>query len=123
MSEIEELKALIEAGSVKNITAFGKAKLGLPVPYVVIVPGPAFPDRRAYQVWAHFAVGQNEALENYVLYELPRLVGEAKNCCMQDKYKTNGSYDGVGVDQGDNTLRAGMTFYLPLILRGNGGNL
>lgn len=123
MSELEELKTLIEAGSVKNVTAFGKSKLGLPVPYCVIVPGPAAPDRRAYQVWAHFAVGQNDALEEYVLTELPRLVGAMKNCCAQDKYKTNGTYDGVSVDAGDNTLRAGMTFYTPLIMRGNGGNL
>jgi hypothetical protein len=116
MNNIDELKALIRAGSVKNIAEFGGNKLGLPAPYIVIVPGPAAPDRQAYQVWAHFPIGQNRELEDYVKEELPDLIGAAKNNCGQCKYKSNATYDGVSVDAGDNTLRAGKVFYLTMII-------
>jgi hypothetical protein len=117
MNHEEELAMLIKAGSVKNVTAFGGNKLGLPTPYVVIVPLPAAPDKQAYQIWAHFSIGQNKEIETYVKGELPRLIFSKKNLFGQSKYKSNSSYDGVSVDQGDNTLRAGKVFYLPLIMR------
>jgi hypothetical protein len=116
VTNLAELKALVQAGSVKNVAEYGGSKLGLPVPYCVIVPTPAFPDRQAYQIWAHFPVGQNEELEAYVKRELPALVWAAKNNCGQRKYKSNSTYDGITVDQGDNTLRAGKVFWLPLII-------
>jgi hypothetical protein len=115
MNNTDELKELIRAGSVKNVAEFGGNKLGLPAPYAVITPGPAAPDRQAYQVWAHFPIGMNKEIEEYVKVELPALIGAAKNNCGQRKYKSNGTYDGVGVDAADNTLRAGKVFYTPLI--------
>jgi hypothetical protein len=103
-------------GSVKNVTEYGAAKLGMPTPYCVIVPSPAPPDRQAYQIWAHFAIGKIGELEKYVKEELPALIGAARNNCGQRKYKSNNTYDAVSVDQGDNTLRAGKVFWLPLII-------
>lgn len=117
MNPLEELAALIKEGSVKNIAAFGGNRLGLPSPYVVIVPLPAAPDRQAYQIWAHFAIGQNREIETYVKEELPALIWKKRNCFGQKKYKSNATYDGVSVDGGDNTLRAGKVFYLPLIIQ------
>lgn len=117
MNPLEELADLIKAGSVKYVTAFGGSKLGLPVPYVVIVPLPAAPDRQAYQIWAHFSIGQNREIEEYVKYELPALIWKKRNHFGQKKYKSNATYDGVSVDAGDNTLKAGKVFYLPLIIQ------
>jgi hypothetical protein len=117
MNPLEELTCLIKAGSVKNVTQFGGNKLGLPSPYVVVTPLPAAPDRQAYQIWAHFPIGQNEEIETYVKEELPALIWKKRNRFGQKKYKSNATYDGVSVDGGDNTLRAGKTFYLPLIIQ------
>jgi hypothetical protein len=117
MNHLEELADLIKAGSVKNITSFGGNKLGLPAPYVVIVPLPAAPDKQAFQIWAHFSISQNNEIEAYVKGELPRLIFSKKNLFGQPKYKSNATYDGVSVDGGDNTLKAGKVFYIPLILR------
>jgi hypothetical protein len=117
VNPLEELTCLIKAGSVKHVSAFGANKLGLPVPYVVIVPLPAAPDKQAYQIWAHFAIGQNKEIEIYVKEELPALIWARKNAFGQKKYKSNATYDGVSVDGGDNTLRAGKVFFLPLIIQ------
>lgn len=117
MNALEELKQLIKAGSVKHVCEFGDNKLPPPKPYIVIVPGPQAPDRQAYQIWAHFEIGHNDEIEEYVKFELPELVFAAKNILRQNKFKSNGTYDGVSVDAGDNTLRAGKMFYLPLIIR------
>jgi hypothetical protein len=117
MNPLEELAGLIKKGSVKNIAAFGENKLGLPTPYVVILPLPAAPDKQAYQIWAHFSIGKNKEIEEYVKSELPALIWAKRNLFGQKKYKSNASYDGVSVDGGDNTLRAGKVFYLPLIIQ------
>jgi hypothetical protein len=117
MNPLEELAELIKKGSVKNVTAFGANKLGLPTPYVVILPLPAAPDKQAFQIWAHFSISQNKEIETYVKEELPALIWARKNYFGQSKYKSNASYDGISVDGGDNTSRVGKVFYLPLIIR------
>jgi hypothetical protein len=119
VNPLEELAELIRAGSVKYVATYGDNKLGLPTPYVVIVPKPSPPNKQAYQIWAHFAIGQNKEIETYVKEELPALIWARKNAFGQKKYKSNGTYDGVSVDGGDNTLRVGRIFYTtsPLIIQ------
>jgi hypothetical protein len=116
IDRIAQIKNLLKNGSVKTVTGFGENKLGRPTPYCVIVPGSEPPNRESYQIWAHFAVGENAALEQYVKEELPALMREAVDNYGAPLFETNGSYDGVSVDGGDNTLRAGKVFYLPLII-------
>jgi hypothetical protein len=111
----EALQNQIKTGSVKQITAFGANKLGLPVPYVVIVPEPAAPDKLAFQIWAHFAIGQEREIQTYVLEELPDILGALKNPCGQNVFKIFNFFDGLRVDQADNTLRMGFAVYTPLV--------
>jgi hypothetical protein len=116
IDRLAQIKGLLLNGSVKNITSFGASKLKMPAPYCVIRPAPSPPNREAFQIWAHFEIGWNAALEEYVKEELPALMREAKDKYGAPLFETNQSYDGVGLDEGDNTLRAGKIFYLPLVI-------
>jgi hypothetical protein len=111
-----QIAGLLRNGSVKNITSFGNGKLAIPTPYCVIVPSNAPPNREAFQIWAHFELGRNIALERYVKEELPELMKEALDNYGAPLFESDRSYDGVSLDTTDNTLRAGKVFYLPLIM-------
>jgi hypothetical protein len=111
-----QITGLLKNGSVKTVAGYGAGKLGLPTPYCVIVPSAAPPDREAFQIWAHFALGENVELERYVKEELPALMREAIDNFGAPLFETNGSYDGVSLDTTDNTLRAGKAFFLPLVI-------
>jgi hypothetical protein len=110
-----ELENQIKTGSVKNIASFGAKKLGLPTPYVVIIPAPAVPDKIEFQIWAHFPIGKERDIQNYVLQELPDILGAIKNPCGQNIFKIFNFFDGMSVDQADNTLRMGFSVYAPFV--------
>jgi hypothetical protein len=116
IDRVAQIKDLLKNGSVKHITAFGNLKKSMPTPYVVICPSSEGTGKESFQIWAHFAIGQNAELETYVKEELPALMREAIDNYGAPLFETNGSYDGVSLDAGDNTLRAGKVFYLPLVI-------
>lgn len=116
-STFKELKTAIRKGSVKNVVAYGETKNPPALPYVLLQPEPKVPDCQAFQVWVFMAMGKNAELEDYVKHELPELIYSVKNILGQPKYKSNGTYDGVGADVTKGSLVAGKLFYLPLIIR------
>jgi hypothetical protein len=97
-----------------SVTAFGGSPKLLPAPYVVITPAPGVNDGEAFQLWAHFPIGREKELRSFIRVELP---GAAR--LLKDRFTGKvifpriGNFDGVSVDQNDNTLRAGITLYKP----------
>ena len=114
---VEKLKELIKNGSIKNVSNFGERKLALPLPNITITPEPEPKNQQAYTIWAEFAIGKEKELETYIKFELPQLVFAEKNLLGQSVFKSNGSYIGVVANPERGSIRAGKTFFLPLIIK------
>jgi hypothetical protein len=113
---IEELKTLIEAGSVKAVVLFADGLQPPAPPYVVIKPEPHAPDKQKFTCYVHFIEGQLEAAETYIKSELYALVSISRNSCGQRKFKSDRTWVGPMVEQGSDTLVYMRSFWVPLII-------
>jgi hypothetical protein len=113
---IEELKMLIEAGSVKNVALFADGLQPPAPPYVVLKPESHTPDKQKFTCYVHFIEGRLEAAEEYVKRDLYALVSRSRNSCGQCKFKSDRTWTGPMVDQQTNTLVYMRSFWVPLII-------
>lgn len=113
MGELDELKELVKTGSVQFVSEFGDSAIGRPKPYAVIKPSKLADGKRSYRITAHFAIGENKKIEEYVNCELPELIFASRNIIGQSKYKIIPNFEGVIVDPGDNTLSMSREFFIP----------
>jgi hypothetical protein len=116
MTLIEELKILIEAGSVKNVALFADGLQPPAPPYVVIKPEPLAPGKQKFTCYVHFIEGRLEEAEEYIKTDLYTLISRSRNSCGQRKFKSDQTWTGPMVDQQTNTLVYMRSFWLPLII-------
>ena len=110
-----EIVNRLKTGSVKNVLLFGDGIDRPKEPYVVVKPV-AGGDRKLYQIIVHMALGMQDALEAYILRELPALLKEPLEAGGKKITARNtGVWLGPYVDEGDNTLAMSRDFYIPII--------
>jgi len=112
----KEMVNRLKTGSIKNVLLFGDSMNRVTDPYVV-VKTIAGGSRKLYQIIVHMATGLQDALEAYILRELPALLkepleAEGKKITVRD----TGAWLGPYVDEGDNTLAMSRDFYIPIII-------
>ena len=104
----------LKTGSIKNVLLFGDSMKQLNIPYVVVKPIFSS-DRKLWQVFAHYSIGNEDKLEEYVLYELDRLLDDPLAIDGQMVYvKAAGTLSGPYVDEGNNTLAMSRDYFIPL---------
>jgi hypothetical protein len=106
----------VKAGSIKTVVFFSDSfKLRPPPPYVVIKPE-AGENAVNFRVFAHFSPGQQDELDYYIRYELPRLMGVPKTLMGNRRFKSTGAWENTQANNDDGTISCARTFYVPVII-------
>lgn len=113
---LTKIKERLQTGSISNVVMFGET---LPSsPYVCIKPESS-PIGRQFRIIAHYDLGNNAALDQYIFNELPDLLADYSYTDAYGNYvtvKDSKEYTDIIADNDDTTIAMERIFYIPLIL-------
>jgi hypothetical protein len=106
----------VKAGSIKSVVFFSDSfKLRPEPPYVVIKPE-AGDGRVNFRIFAHFSPGQQDALDQYIRYELTELMAAPKTLTGNKRFKSMGTWENTQANNDDGTISCARTFFVPVII-------
>ena len=106
----------VKAGSIKNVVFFSDStNPRLDAPYVVVKPE-AGDGRVNFRIFAHFKPGSQDALDQYIRYELSQLMRAPKTLTGNKRFRSDGQWTDTVTTNDDGTISASRVFYVPVII-------
>jgi hypothetical protein len=108
----------IKEGSIRSVVFFSdNADNPPPAPYVVIKPEADNANSRlVFRFIVHRKFGEQNALDNYILYELKTLLSDVQTPQGKIKFYSTDEWFGVQTRNDDNTISMERTFFVPIIM-------
>lgn len=107
----------VKTGSIKNVVLYGDSDKRPAPPYVVVKMAAAGAGKRA-QCYVHDVMGSQDRIEQYCLYELPRLFDEPLSDGGINYIRVvdlREFFNALAVSSDDNTISLERDFLIPVI--------